>query len=382
MAEILVLTHTNPEFDSRIAKYLSFYKENSLKYIAIGVKTEKRIQSPTNSILVYPKIKSTIDIINKLRVGTRYSRILLRFVYYSEIAMKQILHGLMIRPKVVHVHDWFSLPSGWLICKIFNARLIYDAHELESEANGVSREMSILARSIEKICWSKIDTFITVSESILAWYMIEYGIKKSEIILNAPIVEKVSTEDYAQEDYLRKKLKIDLESRIFLYIGVLEYGRGIEKYLETFNRVDVADHLVFLGSGSLEGKVRESMKHNPRIHIHNLVPHEQVTQIAKNANFGLCLIEEVSLSDWLCLPNKFFEYTFANLPMVVSNFPELSEFVTRYSLGIAIETSGSELTDLVKDAEKLEKLEGGAHEADLYELSWEYQKIKLKSIYG
>ena len=38
---------------------------------------------------------------------------------------------------------------------------------------------------------------------------------------------------------------------------------------------------------------------------------KKLTNLIKEADVGLCLVENVSLSDYYCLPNKLFEYAFA-----------------------------------------------------------------------
>ena len=381
MTHILVLTHTNPDSDSRILKYLSFFDDHKIDYVAIGVEAKISHNLRKSTILIYPKLKKTIDLLTALPINHRYTRIFLRTFYYFEIVIKQIIAGVRSRAKVIHVHDWFSLPSGWIISRILNARLIYDAHELESDSNGVTKEVRFLVRKVEKFCWAEVDAFITVSNSILAWYMNEYGIKKSEVILNSPEISKVMEDQAIKGNHLKKKFEIERGSLIFLYIGVLEFGRGIEKYLEVFSKQEISHHLVFLGSGSLEYKIRETMKTNRRVHIHEPVRHDKVIHVAKSADFGLCLIDEVSMSDWLCLPNKFFEYAFAGLPIVVSDFPEMSEAVRSHSLGVAIGNSSDELLALLQDPGQLRKMKKLARASDLNELSLEHQRTKMQSIF-
>jgi hypothetical protein len=140
-------------------------------------------------------------------------------------------------------------------------------------------------------------------------------------------------------------------------------------------------HLVFLGSGSLDNAIHKVIEGNDKIHIHEPVTHDQVIHLAKNADFGLCLIEDVSLSDWLCLPNKFFEYAFACLPMIVSDFPELSEVVQSYSLGIAIGSKSEELVTLLRNDSELDRLKSLVSNSDLYELSLEHQYSKLNALH-
>ena len=86
------------------------------------------------------------------------------------------------------------------------------------------------------------------------------------------------------------------------------------------------------------------------------------------------------MSDWLCLPNKFFEYAFAGLPIIASDFPELADVVQSYSLGIAIGSTGVELAMLLQNVAKLDSLKNSFLSSDLSELSLKHQQTKLTSL--
>ena len=74
-------------------------------------------------------------------------------------------------------------------------------------------------------------------------------------------------------------------------------------------------------------------KKNSNIHLHKKVPHNQVVNLIKSADVGICIIENVSLSDYYCLPNKLFEYSFAGLRVIGSDFPEISNYILSNKLG-------------------------------------------------
>lgn len=101
--------------------------------------------------------------------------------------------------------------------------------------------------------------------------------------------------------------------------------------------------------------------------------------IAKSADFGFCLIENVSLSDYYCLPNKLFEYAFSDIRIIASNFPEISRIVRDYDLGECCDLTLEGVKDAIKTTSSIEYTKSS--EKDLYPLSWAAQKEKIICLY-
>ena len=72
----------------------------------------------------------------------------------------------------------------------FGSKIIYDAHELESDRAGLGKFMGKAVFLVEKIAWRWIDGFITVSPEIMSWYYKKFSNKPGKVILNAPLLKK------------------------------------------------------------------------------------------------------------------------------------------------------------------------------------------------
>ena len=187
----------------------------------------------------------------------RMFRIMLEVI---ELNCKIFFEALRIKPSLIHCHDVPALPVSTLIKIISGCKLIYDAHELESERNGLSWLGRKLTFICEKLCWRFVDGLIVVSPSIKEWYLMKLGKKNSEIILNSPLIGEVNKliliiyVNFQYPDALR-----------FLYVGLL-LGRGIQACWQVLDH-RVKSHIVFLGYGDLEDELKR-LSSISRIHVH------------------------------------------------------------------------------------------------------------------
>jgi glycosyltransferase involved in cell wall biosynthesis len=293
-----------------------------------------------------------------------------------ELLLKMFPRAFKTNADVVHCHDVMVLPVGVLLKFLFSMPLIYDAHELESDRNGLSNGLKRLTWVAEKLCWRHIDVLITVSPSIDEWYLSEFGSVRSAVILNSP---SISISPHHSNNYLRERFAISSKAPIYVYVGILGLGRGIDSIIEVFTRTSTTAHVVFLGEGEWTSKISALSQTYSNLHLHPPVHHRQVVEVIESADFGLCLVEKVSLSDYLCLPNKLFEYCFAGLPVVASDFPDMRQVVGEHRLGVVCNPNAN---DLVRAMHLLENLNESEMFQNLAPLGWESQATKLMNIYA
>lgn len=374
MQGILHVSNTRIDTDSRILKEISALNALSKVYV-VGVPAGNFEHFDTSDNLRTRNLRLLSRSLIILPRPVRY------FLELIEFSIKVVLFGYRIRPQVVHCHDTFALPSGWLLSKLINCKLVYDAHELESNKNGQSPLLSKGTLLIERACWTRVDLLISVSNSIVAWYIKNIGEKKNVVVLNSPALKpsnQSATITRSSNKYFHKLYNINTENPVFIYVGALTKGRGIEMCLDAFSIGAPNAHVVFLGDGILKSLVKAySVKHS-NIHLHAPVPHDAVVDLVRNANVGLCFVENVSLSDYYCLPNKLFEYCFSGVPVLASNFPEISRVVSDYKLGLCCEPDSQSIH---KAIQLVTHNPLPAVECNMTELSWPVQAERLKHAY-
>jgi len=347
--------------------------DNTYQLYGIGVLMDEGVRKTSDSLDL--TITSINLVSRKLKYIPKFFRHILEFL---ELTTKFFFKAVKVKPDVIHCHDTLALPLGVLIKLCANSKLIYDAHELESDRNGLSKKLGKITLFVERKLWRFVNYLVVVSPSIDKWYQSNVGEKQSEIILNSPIIG--NNTDAFKEGYLNDKFNIADDSKIFIYIGILGQGRGLDLIVDAFMDDRVTSHVVFLGYGEMQKSLKELSSNTWNIHVHDAVSHEQVVTIAKSADVGLCLIQNISLSDYYCLPNKLFEYCFSGIPVLASNFPDISKVVNFYKLGICVDLN---VEDVIEGIKRFESDESNVNfsNLNLSELGWEAQEQKLTKFY-
>ena len=108
---------------------------------------------------------------------------------------------------------------------------------------------------------------------------------------------------------------------------------------------------------------------------------DELPKITASADVGVSLIENLSISYYYALPNKLFEYIMAEIPVIVSNLPQMKEIVEKYDVGFAV--------DIENKAELITAIKKLSEDSDLYkskkqnchvasqELNWEKEVTNL-----
>jgi glycosyltransferase involved in cell wall biosynthesis len=202
-----------------------------------------------------------------------------------------------------------------------------------------------------------------------------YGSAKlTQVIYGTPEVSEIFTNK--QSDYLRNKFKIPNESKIYVLAGYIDEGRHFDLILDVFKETPKS-HLVFIGFKNKDYLNSMSLEHH-NIHYHDFVAQSELTFILNSADIGICLIENTSLSYYLSIPQKFWEYYFAGLEVVCSNFPEMSRMTKYLKRGVTINNTFQDLKNLVDNYQGSELMR---YSVDLYSFQWGNQTKKIIEVY-
>lgn len=300
-------------------------------------------------------------------------------IKFAEWTIRIAAKFILTNVTLVNVHNPAVLPLGGAFKLLKRAKLIYDTHELESERYGWSKSRRVLAKLIERALIRLVDEIIVVSPSIGDWYEKRYA-KRTFAVLNTQ-----SYKPATDKGLLREKLEIAKDKTIFIYQGSLSSGRGIENLLEAFIKGRDRDRvIVFMGFGPLEPIIKLASLEFDNIYFHPPVAPEVIVNYTSSGDAGFVLFESACLSHYLSLPNKFFEYAMAGVPIIVTDLPEMKRLVESYGIGYVIKDNSVEEITGVMDRLDRERISTFKHNLASFNkiYNWETQEETLSSIYN
>ncbi|AYA41580.1 glycosyltransferase [Xenorhabdus nematophila] len=371
------ITLTNFTNESRILKEISSLNASNFfddfLVIALG----------DNKLPCQENIKENFSV-RRINLKTRPlpKNLLFQHIKFLEFFVKVFIILLKTKPNVINIHTLALLPLGYIAKLFLKSKLVYDAHELETEKNGLSGLKKLGSKFIEKLFIKQCDLIVVVSDSIADWYANEYKIKRPLVIHNSPNIRK-----FHRNNLFRESLNISEKQKILLYQGALSRGRGIEVLLKAFSERESNDIvLVLMGYGSLEVEIKKISSVNENIFFYPAVDPYIVLEYTSSADFGISFIENICLSYYYCMPNKLFEYAMAGLPVIASNMKEMSENILKYKFGTVIDDcstkninkaieslNSQDLTQLSLNAYNFAQL--NSWEKQEYFMLQEYQRI-------
>lgn len=242
--------------------------------------------------------------------------------------------------------DLYSLPAAASAARQGGRPLIYDARELYRSVAALVRRplMQFFWRMLERRYAPEAQAVITVNDSIAGILRKQYA--DVRVIRNLP-----DWQPPAPSDRLRVETGISAERVLLLSQGGLQRGRGALLCIDALQHLPECD-LVFLGDGAMREEIRLHAQVGgmaERVHFLPGVPSAELPAWTASADIGLCMIENLGTSYYLSLPNKLFEYIAAGLPVVGSDFPEISAVLQQTGAGItAAPSSGESIADAIR----------------------------------
>lgn len=237
--------------------------------------------------------------------------------------------------------DVFSLPLAYWAAQRQKARLYYDSRELFFALAQLTHKplRQRFWAAVESYCIRQACVFTSGKRDSDALHT-RYRIALPETIFNYPR-EQFPPRNSA----LRQRLQLPKQAVILLYQGIITDGRGIWKMLDALAWLDNRFVAVFIGAGDRLSDLRSAIqarRYEQRAFALGRVPHQALLGLTASADIGIALIEPLSESYKLALPNKLFEYVMAGIPVLATDLPAMKEVVEAYQVGLTVPSDADE----------------------------------------
>ena len=270
---------------------------------------------------------------------------------------------------IVHAHDFDTLPIAFLIAKLNDKPIIYDAHESYSNMIRVDAPNCVCSfvRLIEKMLIKSVD-HIFVATDDLKLNITPNG-QNCTTLMNCAC----SPEPYEPNGKYHLRLS---------YIGSLEPGRGILEAIEAVNR-NPSWGIFIVGSGSLENEV---IRHqSSRIVFLGRVEPEFAQMLVSISDAQMICCDPNNPIHKIGIPTRLFEAMAYGKPSIATYHTKAGDIVEETDSGVLCGYGAGPLALtldwLSKYPKELTRYGNNAHMAFKNKYSWEREEQKLLKVY-
>lgn len=300
------------------------------------------------------------------------------FMFYACFNFRLAWFLMFRKIRMLVANDLDTLPACYLVSRLKGVSLVYDSHEYFTEVPELSgrRFVRSIWRGIERCLLPSVKHSYTVCRSIADAYNGKYGMSM-KVVRNLPPARKEETRSRDLPD----------SGHVIIYQGTLNAGRGLDlmiramQYLEGFRFRIFGDGPVF----SELVRLRDRLDVGGRVEFMGRIPFGVLGEHTRRASLGISLEENAGLNYYYALPNKLFDYIQAQIPVLVSDLPEMRSIVEQYGIGEVLagrepEMLAEQVRRMMHDREQRVQWKKNLEDA-AGELCWEKEEGKLKDVY-
>lgn len=302
--------------------------------------TDQRVQKECNTfhkmgydVLVVGRKSKRTFVLKELeykviRFPTLFRRGALMYLVFNT----QLFFFLLFKnADVLWANDLDTLLPNFVISRVKKIKLVYDSHEYFTLSVYKTSSRKIWQR-LENFLFPKLKNIITVNNSIKNVYEKKYKIPVT-VIRNVPYktIHKKSFQ----------KLSLPPDKKILVMQGIgLNENRGAEEAVLTMQFLPDNFNLYFIGSGTVLNKLKQMVQDlnlSSKISFIDVLPYKEMMEYTTQCFLGL-IFEKIDVTDHhrFALPNKFFDYINAGVPVLSSRAIEIQLLIEEYQVGDVI----------------------------------------------
>jgi len=390
----MILDHYFPP-DIRVEKEaISLTKAGHEVYLLCFRRKDERQSEILYKGIHLIKISVSETIIKKLRALT--NTILNIYPYYWAFYILRFIKKYRI--EVLHIHDLYMLPAGFVANHRLKNRLpiVGDLHENYADALPFYRFSSTFPgnllisykkwKSTEQKLISKLDYIIAVAEEM-----------KQRIETFTSRQDNIYVVDNAEEidDFLNYREDETILNRypdkfIISYLGGIDYHRGIDTVIEALVYLKHIDNLVFLLIGEVKNIARISKKINDLNLSHKIIfegysPRGEYQNYFRISDIGIIPHLKTVHTDNTS-PNKLYQYMLMGVPVIASNCNSIQNIIEPNNAGLIFESGNAKdlaekVNYLYNHPDQRKKLGDNGINTIRTKYNWQLNAEKLKELY-
>lgn len=301
-----------------------------------------------------------------------------RYQRFKKVVDDLAVEALKLKADVYHLHDPELLRIS-LQLKLNGAKVIYDAHEdLPRDILSkkwipfiIRKPVSIIAERMENYYAKRIDGVISATAHIANRYL---KINSNTVdVNNYPLLNELNS---------IQPLKGNNE---ICYVGGISRTRGIYELIDAIDNLDVTLHLA--GTFDDEQTQKEIMAKPgwKKVIYHGFVGRKEVWDILARSSIGIVTL--YPLLNYLdALPIKMFEYMYAGIPVIASDFPVWSKILEENNCGITVDPKNPKeiadgISNLLINNTRMKEMGINGKSAVEKKYNWSFEENKLIIFY-
>jgi glycosyltransferase involved in cell wall biosynthesis len=302
-------------------------------------------------------------------------------IFYLEFNIRLFFYLLGKSNYLLTSIDLDTSITGLMLWKLRGKPFYFDAHEMFTEVPEV-----IDRKKVQKI-WLKIEERVfqhaskvyTVGFALKGFFEERHQRQDISVVRNVPALRKKT--DFFKLDFVLP------DSPFILYQGALNKGRGLERLIQILKDYSLNYPLVLVGDGDIRHELQNmvnSVGLKKQVYFVGQVSPDFLPEISRRARIGYNVSENLGLSYYYSLNNKFFDYVEAELPSVINNFPEYVEHCKEFQVGILVSNESKEIANALKTLmEEDSKYQNIKNQCTLARnvWNWEQEKQILMDLY-
>jgi glycosyltransferase involved in cell wall biosynthesis len=307
--------------------------------------------------------------------------------YPSNISLRRVLHHIQVSRDFQHQAEQTDSPDlvvcsmppteiVWSVsryCRLNNVPFLVDVRDLWPEAivENVPGWLSTIGSPIAELYFGpqlrsmrEATGIVSISEGYLDWALDRADRSRAERDRIFPLSYVPPNVDEEERNAAGKRLRakgVDPEKTICWFVGIFGESYDLLTMVEAGKRLEEIDEdtlIVLSGGGDYEEQLRKEAAGVDSVVLTGMIDGPGLRYMSEVADVGLAAYAENATQE---LPNKFFEYLSAGLPLISSLGGEAQGIVESEDVGINYEAGSADaLSDAIEtlatDGELLEAM--------------------------